>query len=362
MGLLKLNNASLLFVSFSLLYLKVASYAALKGLDSKLFGGGNDSNYYHAYAIGEATNAVNYWPVILRFLNEIGLYNRDYISYAIFIMNLSIVPALVHLVSVVDRSPSQQRNFLVSYFVMAAYPTLFFFSLDMYRDLIMVFVFLVSLVFLRRTMEKRFAPFSLLAFLGLCYFGFLFRPYLGAAMLLAWVLYLFYSKASKYFFLWVLLYFIGLMAGQALGVFDAITAYRGVEGFSGGGATMGVGLHGRDPVTFIFLYCYSFISQVFGIFFPNFSSVLVFLAESVPFFLAFYYVIKNRRQMTPMCKYLIVFFIVYTTVWVIGNDNLGTAVRLRMPSYISIFICFLIISQKKRILADIQRMNVSNGG
>lgn len=358
--MLKLNNASLLFVSFSLLYLKVASYAALKGLDSKLFGGGNDSNYYHAYAIGEAANAVNYWPVILRFFNEIGLYNRDYISYFIFIMNLLVIPVLVHLVSVVNRSPNRQRNFLVSYFVMAAYPTLFFFSLDMYRDLIMVFVFLVSLIFFRRTTETSFALFSLLAFLGLCYLGFLFRPYLGAAMFLAWILYFLYSKTSRYFLFWVLLYFLGLMAGQALGVFDAITAYRGVEGFSGGGATIGVGLHGRDPVTFIFLYIYIFVSQIFGIFFPNLSSILVFFAESVPFFLIFCYVIRNRSLMTPMCKYLIVFFVVYTTVWVIGNDNLGTAVRLRMPSYISIFICFLIISQRKRMFADNQRMKVSN--
>ncbi len=40
-------------------------------------------------------------------------------------------------------------------------------------------------------------------------------------------------------------------------------------------------------------------------------------------------------------------FIIYTTIWVIGNDNLGTAVRLRFHSYMAIFICFFIVYQNK---------------
>jgi len=358
----RLNNYSLLFVIISVIYFKVAAYILLRGFEIKLFGGGNDSNYYHAYAIGESTNAVNYWPVVLRSLNDFDLYNRDIISYVIFFLNLLVIPLLIHSVSYFSGSAGRQRNFLISYLVMAAYPTLFFFSLDMYRDVVMVLIFLLSLVFVKRVTDNRFSVFSLFAFLGLCYLGFLFRPYLGAAMLLSWLLYFIYSKTSKYFFTWVSLYFIGLMGAQALGVFDAITAYRGIEGFSSGGATMGVGLHGRDPLTFIFLYIYSFFAQLFGLFFPNLSSILVFLAESVPFFLIFCYVIKNRSLMTPMCKYLVVFFVVYTTVWVIGNDNLGTAVRLRMPSYISIFICFLVIAQRKKMFAKNQCMKASYDG
>lgn len=45
------------------------------------------------------------------------------------------------------------------------------------------------------------------------------------------------------------------------------------------------------------------------------------------------------------------FFILYMTVWLIGNDNLGTAIRLRMFNYIVILIAVCDIkSNKQQIL------------
>lgn len=333
----------------TLIYAKIVGYAVLKGMDLQLFGGGNDSEYYHAYAIGEAYNAVNFWPIVLRFFNDFGVYSREFISYFIFALNLILIPFLVHSVSVTRGSLSRQRNFLISYLVVAAYPTLFFFSLDIYRDLVMVMIFLLGLFFFKRITDAKIAPFSIILFLVCCFASFLFRPYLGAAMFMSYVLLIFFSKTSDYFKSWVVFYVLGLMLGQALGVFDAITAYRGEDGFYEGGATMGVGLHERDPITFLMLFFYSFIAQVFGFYFPNFLSIIVFFVESVPFAFILYYVLKNRIFMNSLCKYLVIFFIVYSTIWVIGNDNLGTAVRLRIPSYISIFICFLVISQRKKL-------------
>jgi hypothetical protein len=143
------------------------------------------------------------------------------------------------------------------------------------------------------------------------------------------------------------MYIIFLVVVNISGLFDPILKYRGEYGFTDGGATLGIGLIGHNPVSFIFLYFYSFFSQVFGLFFINISSVVVFFAESVPFIFSFYYVLKNIRFITSFGKYLVVFFVIYTTIWVMGNDNLGTAVRLRVPSYLSIFACMLIIYQEK---------------
>lgn len=336
-------------MSLFLFYVKIGVYALLRGMEIHLFGGGNDSDYYHAYAIGEVDNAVNIWPVILRFMNEWGFYSRDFVSYFMLFLNVVIIPALVIMVSAVRGAVGSQRVSLVAYAVIGAYPTLFMFSLDMYRDLVMVVLFLLALLSIKKITAVNLPLFSVISFVVLCYVSFLFRPYLGAALFLSLLLLVVYYKTSNYFKMWVFLYAVGLMLAQALGVFESITTYRGEEGFSGGGATLGVGLHGRDPFSFLMLYCYSFLAQILGLYFPNLPSVLVFLVESVPFFAVFYYVIRNRQFMDVFCKYLVVFFIVYSTIWVIGNDNLGTAVRLRMPSYISIFICFLIVSQRKRL-------------
>ena len=84
---------------------------------------------------------------------------------------------------------------------------------------------------------------------------------------------------------------------------------------------------------------------------PNFSSILVLILESVPFIFALFYVFKNIRFVTKFASFLLVFFVIYTTVWLMGNDNLGTAVRLRVPSYLVIFACMFIVYQEKVKLA-----------
>ena len=48
--------------------------------------------------------------------------------------------------------------------------------------------------------------------------------------------------------------------------------------------------------------------------------------------------------------FLITFFVIYTTIWLLGNDNLGTAVRLRIPSYLVIFASMFIVYQTKIVL------------
>jgi len=79
----------------------------------------------------------------------------------------------------------------------------------------------------------------------------------------------------------------------------------------------------------------------------NFAAALVFFLESVPFILAFTYLLINIRFMNRFASFLLTFFIIYTTVWVLGNDNLGTAVRLRIPSFFAIFACMFIVYQVK---------------
>ncbi len=44
-------------------------------------------------------------------------------------------------------------------------------------------------------------------------------------------------------------------------------------------------------------------------------------------------------------------------MWLIGNDNLGTAVRLRIYNYFSIYICFFYILKAKEAAQSFQELN-----
>ena len=136
-------------------------------------------------------------------------------------------------------------------------------------------------------------------------------------------------------------------------MFDALFVYRSSIGFEKGGTTLGLDMINKDPVTFLIYYLYSVFGQLFGLFFVNKSAVLVFFLESVPFIVALVYLFKNIKFMTRFSSFLLVFFVIYTTVWVLSNDNLGTAVRLRVPSYLVIFACMFIVYQVKTKLLKI---------
>ena len=102
---------------------------------------------------------------------------------------------------------------------------------------------------------------------------------------------------------------------------------------------------------FLFYYLYSLIVQLFGLFIVNLLSLFTFIFESVPFTLAFIYLIKNVKFMDKFVIFLLTFFVIYTSIWLLGNDNLGTATRLRIPSYLVIFACMFIVYQTKIIMS-----------
>ncbi|MDM1707280.1 hypothetical protein [Thiopseudomonas alkaliphila] len=347
----RLSNRTFYILAFFILMLKILIYIYLKSSSEGLgLGGGSDAGYYHAYATGVANNAVNFWPVILRFMYSIGLYNREVISTVLFLMTVTLIPYVLYKIIVCGGFGKKLKLFLYVYFLVSVYPTLYLFALDIYRDVFMVMILLISWFFLKRYYNDSSARFfNLTLFFVLGYLCFLLRPYLGFAVIAAFFLYNFYTKTSKYAWLWVAMYALFLMVFQGLGFFSVLTEYRGVDGFTEGGSTLGISLDGRSPVVFLGLFIVSFLAQVFGFFLVNTYAVILFIVESIPFLLALRYIFKNKIYMNRFCHYLLAFFIIYTTVWVIGNDNLGTAVRLRFHSYMAIFICFFIVYQNKLI-------------
>ena len=87
----KISNKAIFICIFILIFIKITFYYLIKN-DYVSFGlgGGNDSDYYDAYALGYVDLAVNIWPVILRFFNDLDFYSRDVISYLFLFINLCI--------------------------------------------------------------------------------------------------------------------------------------------------------------------------------------------------------------------------------------------------------------------------------
>lgn len=344
----RVSNKALFLCIVYLVFLKVFFYFLIKNdYISFGLGGGSDANYYHDYALGYIDLAVNFWPVILRFLNDFGLYSRDGISYLLLFINLFIIPFLVAKLSNLNFKKSQ-KYYLYSVLLCLIYPTLFFFTFDVYRDVFMVLAFLVGCLIVKKCLSRsNFISFSYFYILAILIGLFLMalRPYLGFAFLLALVLWKI-KLTKKRIFLFAVLYFFALFIANYIGIFDSLTEYRSGFDEDSGGSTLGLDF--SNPVMFIPNFILSTLGQLFGLYITNPLAIILLLIETFPFFIMLKYVIKNIRMADSFTRFLLIFFVIYGSVWLIGNDNLGTAVRLRMYNYFAIYISFFYILNLKR--------------
>lgn len=344
----RVSNKALFLCIVYLIFLKVFFYFLIKNdYISLQLGGGSDAGYYHNYALGYIDLAVNFWPVILRFLNDFGFYSRNGISYLFLFINLFIIPFLVGKLSGLNFKKSQ-KYYLYSVLLCLIYPTLFFYTLDIYRDVFMVLTFLVGCLIVKKCLRSsNFISFSYFYILAVSIGVFLLalRPYLGFAFLLALVLWKI-KLTKKRIFLFAILYFFALFIANYIGIFESLTEYRSVFDEDSGGSTLGLDF--SNPVMFIPNFILSALGQLFGLYITNPLAIVLLLVETFPFVFMLKYVIKNIRLADSFVRFLLIFFVIYGSVWLIGNDNLGTAVRLRMYNYFAIYISFFYILNLKR--------------
>lgn len=345
--MLSLNRApnKLIFLLiFLLVFVKITFYFLIKfDYISLSLGGGNDSDYYHDYALGYVDIAVNIWPVILRFFNDLGFYSRDGISYLFLFINLFIIPFLVARLSSLNFQKNQ-KYYLYSTLLCLIYPTLFFYTFDIYRDVFMVLSFLVGCLIVKKCLSRSNFIYFLMAIL-IGFFLFKLRPYLGYSFLLS--LFLWKIKLTKKrIFLFSILYFFALFVANYIGVFEDLTEYR--EGFENelqGGSNLGLDF--SNSVMFVPNFILSALGQLFGLYLVNPFAVLLFVIETIPILFMLFYIFKNIKYADSFIRFLIIFFVLYASVWLIGNDNLGTAVRLRMYNYLVVYIAFFSILQAR---------------
>jgi hypothetical protein len=323
----------------SLLYLGIKLNGGIQ------IGGGNDSNKYHQYATGTKEKSPNVWPKILRFLNQNGLYSRTGVS--VFLFGCFLTVALL-LAPQIIKEKSTASIFSIW---LLTYPTFFNFTTDMYRDVFLVFIFFLGLIGLQQLFiqKKRVRFFSIILLIfGLSFFLYELRNYLGFAIIVALVA-SFSPIKGRWFYLVPVIYLLGLIFLKELEILNPILKYRGVEGFKIGDSTFGIGLLNLSTWEFLVNYLKSYFFQVFGLYLNSWKAILVFIFETIPFTVFLVYSIRNHDLFSQLEWFLFYFFIVYTGIWTLGNDNLGTAVRLRLLSYISIAIIAFRIYAKKQL-------------
>ena len=278
---------------------------------------------------------------------------REGVSYFLAFLGVLIIPLLIAYLAVVRGAASHTNIFWSVALVIAVYPTLFFYTFDIYRDVFMVFVFLLGLLAIRgfifsSSLVRRVGFLFLV--LGFGYFLYLLRPYLGFGFLIALLGFGIFSFRTVSLSFYLILFLLLLNVIFVLGFLDPILMYREIFDDMEGGSNIDI----RFSTNGMFLpdFAKSFLYQIFGLYFPNYFSVIAFFFESVPFTIVLVYLIKNRRYANSFVSYLVAFFLIYSTIWLLGNDNLGTAVRLRMYSYISVFIASVIVFQRKAASAS----------
>jgi len=349
---IKIREKSIWVFIIIALFAKILLFLYLKWFvtDINLFGGGNDSTYYHFYAQGYFNVAVNYWPIFLRFLYENGLYDKEQIILILFLTSLTILPYLYYKLIKVQT----YDNKLVkagSIFVIIFYPSIFFFTIDIFRDIVMIVILLICFLLYKNILEaNKFSNIIyFLIYFSLAYLLFLFRKYMGFAVFLSPFIYLILLKTKTHIKTLIVVYFAILILFKNSGALHELLNYR--EGFGRGGTTIGIKLMNQNSIMFIFYYVYSLLTQLFGLFLVNITAIITFIFESLPFTFASIYLLKNLKFMSKFVTFLLTFFVIYTSIWLLGNDNLGTATRLRIPSYLVIFACMFIVYQTKIIMS-----------
>jgi len=319
------------------------------------FGNTKDSEYYHAMALKNevVTNAVNYWPVILNFLNRNGMYDREIVNGLIFIISGLVIPLLIAKIITSFKTVDNvnKKYFWIIAIVVSLYPTIFVLSLDITRDIPMLLIFLIDILLLRCSLENKNyfikGVFTIL-FISLSIHLYDWREYLGISLIVSYFILILLSLKRITSPMILFFYMVCLVLFYKVGLLDPILSYRGAFGFEHGNSSIGIGLINKSWIEFILLYLYSVFLQFFGFHLVNVGAVFLFILESLPVIMLLIFLEKNKSIIGGLEKYLLIFCLVYLTVWGLGNDNIGTAMRLRIFNYIAIFISAYMVFLKKK--------------
>lgn len=341
------SSSTLKKLFFGLLAAKLLAFAVYAGLGFPAIYSVSDANLFDAIANGMVDK--NLWGQFLKKLNDLGLYSRHGITTVIFLMNCFLLPWLL-LKVIADEAGNITSVDWLALVCISAYPTLTFYSLDIYRETVMTALFLVLLwvikYFVQRGWPVKWKPVHAIHVAGLLLVVAalsILRAYLVVALFLACVGAYFFD-ISKRTWLYMLAYVTALWLADQLGVFDAIKGvYRDPYLLAGSGYDIDF-----SEENFLFAFFKSATFSLYGISLQNNFSYIVLFIESVLAAWGTFYVIKNIKYSTKFSQLLVIFFLAYLAAWNVGCGALGTAARYRVFNYLALFIASWLIYKNKK--------------
>jgi hypothetical protein len=369
---------------------------------SPVFLGGDDGEFYYNRAMlllsGQQEAAEYIYSALLASL--IGLTGVKSVFFCKFI-NLIITflsfSTLCHLFSCLVREDYRFSNIsqnednskffdnqkIILMITIAIYPSyvLFSFPLTILRDSYLYLLFVLSVLLFVKILcvkkNKMVYPLSCV-FLIVLFITYTFRWYMAISLCLGFVLFVFiYARDVVGSFrkmnlrpviisLMCIVFAISGVYFKMSGNFQMFLEYRNNYHLYSPEAGSNLGIKLMEYLEgdlsfykasgFAVNYIYSFASNVFGPL-PNqiTSPKMVFaLGEGFVVFALFFYVLKNLKSLNLWGRLLAVQSIVWFSVIALSNDNIGTAMRLRVPGVLLLLVLASYLQWKNRFELSVQ--------
>ena len=301
-----------------------------------------DAHYYDLFALGLSPDGYSIWSYLLKDLHSHALYNRTGLTILIFTTTTLVTPFIfASLIPHAQHVKTLETYYKIYWCVaiyICVYPTLNLYSLDIFRDAVMVF--LIGITFMvMKTYDQQHGIVKyvwLLPMLGLYYLVYQFRNYLAIALIMAFILREMHAYRINKILLFGL-YLGGLLFIRSLGWLDFLLDYRALAEYYGG-SSLKLSLKVDNPLQFVLNYVLSVVFQFLGLHINTIALLVLFLTESAIVIISSLYIYRHKSFITNSEEYIILFAIVYAAIWTFFNDNMGNAIRLRMFDYLAILI------------------------
>lgn len=321
----------------------------------------HDDKYYYEAASqilkGEAPELYNAYPYVVAFIFLlagqnifIGQLFNVVISAATVFVGVLLARDLFDNKVISYKSIKHPSN--IAGILLTVYPFSIFYSTQLLRDSIIVFLGIVDIFFMVRLFKQnksnKFVCWLLIIVCTSCLY--LIRPYAAAFIVSSFVLYyLFFIKRDVvlrlYPLLFVIVFLIAIvpyLAGYGVfGVSYFMTLLQSLaefrkEVYAIGGSSVGIEFDLDNPVSFLGAYLYSYVTVLLGPFPWQIKSAVHFLAlpEAVFFLILFplwlklaFTFLRGRMQHEG---FLLLFAILMIGGIALFSDNVGANTRLRL--------------------------------
>lgn len=242
--------------------------------------------------------------------------------------------------------------------------TLFVASYSIYRDAVIFFLAMLSGYLAYRGLIRRERAF-LIALLPTLYALFQFRWYATVAIAIGVLLWLPFTGGIRKSVSWklvgatvVAVVAVGAIALGLLARLEGILQFRDYFDATGAQSNIGVSYSGSSFVLWPLLFVYSFLSNLIGPL-PNqiksANTLVGFLMETPILAVVLWHVWGTPLRRRPEAVLLLTISVVWFVFIAIYNDNVGTALRLRVVGYQFLFIIVLAESVRRTAVRQATR-------